>query len=109
MVFGQKKPFRGCCPKEAQYRNNKSRKPFGEDENGRNKGDIAKERFDELGLDGLILIGGDGTQLIGHRLMTEYNIPVIGVPKTIDNDLLATDFTFWVLVGRRCCDRSWTD
>ena len=75
--------------------------PFGEDENGRNKGDIAKERFDELGLDGLILIGGDGTQLIGHKLMTEYGIPVIGVPKTIDNDLAATDFTFgfWSAVG----------
>ena len=75
--------------------------PFGVDENGRNKGDIAKDRFDELGLDGLILIGGDGTQLIGHKLMTEYGIPVIGVPKTIDNDLAATDFTFgfWSAVG----------
>ena len=75
--------------------------PFGKDENGRDRGQIAKERFDELGLDGLILIGGDGTQLIGHKLMTEYGIPVIGVPKTIDNDLAATDFTFgfWSAVG----------
>ena len=46
------------------------------------------------GLEGLINIGGDGTQLIGHRLMVEHGIPVIGVPKTIDNDLACTDFTF---------------
>ena len=45
-------------------------------------------------IDLAIVIGGDGTQAIGYRLMTEYNIPVIGVPKTIDNDLGATDFTF---------------
>jgi 6-phosphofructokinase 1 len=46
------------------------------------------------GLEGLIVIGGDGTQRIALRLMQEHGIPVIGVPKTIDNDLEATDFTF---------------
>lgn len=45
-------------------------------------------------LDGLVVIGGDGTQRIAQRLMEEHGIPVIGVPKTIDNDLAATDFTF---------------
>lgn len=48
----------------------------------------------EEGLEGLIIIGGDGTQRIGWRMMVEHGIPVIGVPKTIDNDLAATDFTF---------------
>lgn len=48
----------------------------------------------EEGLEGLIVIGGDGTQLIAARLMQDHGIPVIGVPKTIDNDLACTDFTF---------------
>ena len=47
-----------------------------------------------LDLDGLVIIGGDGTQKIGLRLMTEHGVPVVGVPKTIDNDLSATDQTF---------------
>lgn len=46
------------------------------------------------GLEGLIVIGGDGTQRIAWRLMSERGIPVIGVPKTIDNDLDCTDHTF---------------
>lgn len=44
-------------------------------------------------LDGLIAIGGDGTLSIALKL-AEQGIPVIGVPKTIDNDLSATDITF---------------
>lgn len=46
------------------------------------------------GLEGLVVIGGDGTQRIALRLMEEHGIPVVGVPKTIDNDLSSTDFTF---------------
>ncbi len=46
------------------------------------------------GIEGLVVIGGDGTQAIAHGLMTRVGIPVIGVPKTIDNDLAATDVTF---------------
>ncbi|MFN3197785.1 MAG: 6-phosphofructokinase [Bradymonadia bacterium] len=46
-----------------------------------------------LGLDGVVMVGGDGTLEIGRRLM-EKGLNVIGVPKTIDNDLSATDVTF---------------
>ncbi|MDR3765041.1 MAG: ATP-dependent 6-phosphofructokinase [Acidobacteriota bacterium] len=46
-----------------------------------------------LGLDALIVIGGDGTQKIGLQLAAK-GLPVVGVPKTIDNDLSATDVTF---------------
>ena len=49
------------------------------------------EGFREEGLEGLVCIGGDGSQAIGLRVMEELGIPVIGVPKTIDNDLSATD------------------
>ncbi len=52
------------------------------------------EAVREEGLDGLVVIGGDGSQKIALRLMRERGIPVVGVPKTIDNDLSATDLTF---------------
>jgi 6-phosphofructokinase 1 len=45
------------------------------------------------GLEGVIVIGGDGTLTAAHRLWT-MGCPMVGVPKTIDNDLLATDVTF---------------
>jgi 6-phosphofructokinase 1 len=46
-----------------------------------------------LGVDAVISIGGDGSQKISQQLF-EKGLNVIGVPKTIDNDLSATDFTF---------------
>lgn len=51
------------------------------------------QNFNNLGLDGLLVTGGDGTMKIAHKLF-EKGIPFVGVPKTIDNDLDATDFTF---------------
>lgn len=49
---------------------------------------------DEEGLEGLVTIGGDGTQAIAEQLMRENGVRAIGVPKTIDNDLSSTDLTF---------------
>jgi 6-phosphofructokinase 1 len=46
-----------------------------------------------LGLDGVVVIGGDGTMSIAHRLHA-MGLPMIGVPKTIDNDLALTERTF---------------
>src|SRR5690606_30690556 len=51
------------------------------------------DRFRECGIDALIAIGGDGSLNIAHAL-SKRGLPVIGVPKTIDNDLAATDMTF---------------
>jgi ATP-dependent phosphofructokinase / diphosphate-dependent phosphofructokinase len=47
----------------------------------------------DLGLDGVVAIGGDGTMAISHRLQ-EKGVRMIGVPKTIDNDVVGTDRTF---------------
>ncbi|MBN2104450.1 6-phosphofructokinase [bacterium] len=47
----------------------------------------------ELGLNTLVCIGGDGTQTIAHKL-SQKGIHVVGVPKTIDNDIEGTDITF---------------
>ncbi len=52
-----------------------------------------KANYDELGLDGLVVIGGDGTMTIAHRL-GRVGIRSVGVPKTIDNDLMHTERTF---------------
>lgn len=55
--------------------------------------DLVVEHFHDEGLDALITIGGDGTQAIAYKFY-EKGIPIVGVPKTIDNDLCATDVTF---------------
>jgi len=47
----------------------------------------------DLKVDALVCIGGDGTLGIAHRLHKD-GVPVVGVPKTIDNDLRGTDVTF---------------
>jgi ATP-dependent phosphofructokinase / diphosphate-dependent phosphofructokinase len=53
-----------------------------------------RENLDGLHLDGLIAIGGEDTLGAANRLHTEQGINVLGVPKTIDNDIAATDVTF---------------
>src|SRR3954463_2326519 len=53
-----------------------------------------RSNFERLGIDGLIAIGGEDTLGAANRLHAEHGIPVLGVPKTIDNDLGGTDMTF---------------
>jgi 6-phosphofructokinase 1 len=53
----------------------------------------AMDNYEMWGLDALIAIGGDGTMNIAKKL-SELGMNVVGVPKTIDNDLEATDLTF---------------
>jgi ATP-dependent phosphofructokinase / diphosphate-dependent phosphofructokinase len=52
------------------------------------------ETYKRFELDALIAIGGDGSLKIAHRFQKEKGLKVVGVPKTIDNDLCATDQTF---------------
>lgn len=54
---------------------------------------IIKKNYDKLGLDCLVCIGGNGTQRTASKL-SAYGINVIGLPKTIDNDVYGTDETF---------------
>lgn len=53
-----------------------------------------QKTFRDQGLDALVAIGGDDTLGVAYRLNEEYGMPTVGVPKTIDNDLSVTDFTF---------------
>ena len=50
--------------------------------------------FREEGLDALVAVGGEDTLGVAGRLFREHDFPVVGVPKTIDNDLSGTDYTF---------------
>lgn len=53
----------------------------------------AFDGFKALGLDGLVAVGGEGTLYVSSELAKK-NMPIVGVPKTIDNDISGTDFTF---------------
>ena len=60
----------------------------------------SKETVERLGLSALVVVGGDGSQTIGLEL-AQIGLPIVGVPKTIDNDLGSTDYTFgfWTAVS----------
>ena len=63
---------------------------------GRNGEDVSDEVVDychELGLDAIVALGGDGTMTICHQFQQK-GVNFVGVPKTIDNDLMHTDRTF---------------
>jgi len=68
----------------------------------------ARAQWKSLGLDALVAVGGEDTLGVAHRLSQE-GYRLVGVPKTIDNDLSATDYTFGfdsaVNVAMECVDR----
>lgn len=70
--------------------------------------ELAKKNFKELSLDALVAIGGEDTLGVATKLNKE-GLNIVGVPKTIDNDLGATDFTFGfdtsVNIVMECIDR----
>jgi 6-phosphofructokinase 1 len=67
------------------------------------------ENMKQNNLDALIAIGGEDTCGVAHKMFTQYQLNVVCVPKTIDNDLSATDFTFGfdtaVNIVMECVDR----
>ncbi len=62
----------------------------------KNEGDAEKvvDNLREFGIDALVAIGGDDTLGVAKRLYDDFGVQVVGCPKTIDNDLSATDTTF---------------
>jgi len=54
---------------------------------------LIKQNYDKLGLDALVCIGGNGTQKTAGQL-AQLGLHVVGIPKTIDNDVWGTDVTF---------------
>jgi ATP-dependent phosphofructokinase / diphosphate-dependent phosphofructokinase len=53
-----------------------------------------KSNWQKFGLNFLVAVGGEDTLGVASRLFKEYALPIVGVPKTIDNDLAGTDYTF---------------
>ena len=53
-----------------------------------------KQVFADLGLDALVVIGGNGSLTVASTLADDHGLPIVGVPKTIDNDVVGTDATF---------------
>ena len=72
------------------------------------KPELIKNNYHELGLDALVCIGGNGTMKTADRLRAE-GLNVIGIPKTIDNDVWGTDITFGfdsaLLIATEAIDR----
>lgn len=71
-------------------------KPFKSSGKGKNeikKPVLIKEHYEQMGLDCLVCIGGNGTLKTGNLLARE-GLNVVGIPKTIDNDVWGTDLTF---------------
>jgi len=81
---------RGILPRGGTILGSSRTNPFADD------GGPARiaENLRAAGVDGLIAIGGEDTLGAASRLHSEHGLPVVGVPKTIDNDLGATDYTF---------------
>jgi len=53
-----------------------------------------KQNLEEMGVDALIVIGGNGSLWVASHLNEDVGIPIVGVPKTIDNDVVETDVCF---------------
>ena len=71
-------------------------KPFKEGESYRkaiDKPQVIVDNYKKMGLDGLVCIGGNGTMKTAHKLSQE-GLNIVGIPKTIDNDVFGTDLTF---------------
>jgi 6-phosphofructokinase 1 len=70
-------------------------KPFKKllDKNDDTKPQIIIDSYKQLGLNCLVCIGGNGTQKTAHKI-SQLGLNVIGIPKTIDNDVYGTDVTF---------------
>ena len=70
-------------------------KPFKRllDAGNNNKPEMIYQNYRELGLDAVVCIGGNGTQKTAYKL-SQIGLNVVGIPKTIDNDVFGTDITF---------------
>jgi phosphofructokinase-like protein len=85
---------RGILPRGGTILGSSRTNPFkGDGSAGRDGAERIKDNLAGLGVDALVVIGGEDTLGVAAKLQSE-GINVVGVPKTIDNDLGATDYTF---------------
>lgn len=95
----------GILPKGGTILGTSRTNPYKKDEDLKK----VKENFKKLGLDALVVIGGEDTLGVAAKLVKDGITNIVGVPKTIDNDLSATDYTFGfdtaLNVAMECIDR----
>ncbi|MDR0323138.1 MAG: 6-phosphofructokinase, partial [Treponema sp.] len=103
--------FSGILTRGGTILGSSREKPFGaaeKDEVASEKVSAIKETYYKLGLDCLVVLGGNGTNTTGSKLTSE-GLNVIGLPKTIDNDIVGTDRTFGfhsaLSIGTEAIDR----
>ena len=84
---------RGILPRGGTILGSSRTNPLKADGDGRSGVDRIKDNLAGLGVDALIAIGGEDTLGVATKLY-EQGVKVVGVPKTIDNDLGSTDYTF---------------
>jgi 6-phosphofructokinase 1 len=82
--------MRGLLPRGGTILGTRRGSPFEQD----NGVDLVQATMSDMGLDGLIVVGGNGSLSVASRLHTERGLPILGVPKTIDNDIEGTEVTF---------------
>ena len=82
--------MRGLLPRGGTVLGTRRGSPF----DSANGVELTQATMSDMGLDGLIVIGGNGSLSVACKLHQEHGLNVIGVPKTIDNDIEGTDVTF---------------
>ncbi len=82
--------MRGSLPKGGTVLGTRRGSPFDRPDGV----DLVAASIGDMGLDGLIVVGGNGSLSVACRLHAERGLPIIGVPKTIDNDIEGTEVTF---------------
>jgi len=103
--------FTGILTRGGTILGSSREKPFGptdKDEPVTEKVSAIKETYSKLNLDCLVVIGGNGTNTTGCKLSRE-GLNIVGLPKTIDNDIVGTDRTFGfhsaLAIGTEAIDR----
>ena len=81
----------GILPKGGTIIGTSRTNPFGKNNAGAPEKIL--ENIKKLGLDAVVSIGGEDTQGVAHKLF-EMGVNIVSIPKTIDNDLMGTDYTF---------------
>jgi 6-phosphofructokinase 1 len=82
--------LRGMLPKGGTLLGTRRGSPYDTSDGPRRVCDT----FRDMGLDALIVIGGNGSLSVACQLHSDFDLPIVGVPKTIDNDVVGTDLTF---------------
>ena len=82
--------MRGMLPRGGTVLGTRRGSPFDEP----NGVDLVEATIADMGIDALVVVGGNGSLSVACRLHAERGLPIIGVPKTIDNDIEGTEVTF---------------